>query len=98
MGRSRFRSLSCVEIEAFDLFDSIMHGEKLRIDMMLEPGDLQFANNYMVMHSRTEFEDFTEQEQRRKMLRLWLKMPNARNLAADFPGRNGFPAPLEGSA
>ncbi len=90
--------LSRVEIEAFDLFDSIMHGEKLRIDMMLEPGDLQFANNYMVMHSRTEFEDFTEQDQRRKMLRLWLKMPNARNLAADFPGRNGFPAPLEGSA
>jgi hypothetical protein len=28
------------------------------------------------------------------MLRLWLKMPNARVLAPEFPGRNGFPAPL----
>jgi hypothetical protein len=25
------------------------------------------------------------------MLRLWLKMPNARALAPEFPGRNGFP-------
>ena len=29
----------------------------------------------------------------RRMLRLWLKMPNARTLAPEFPGRNGFPAP-----
>ena len=25
---------------------------------------------------------------------LWVKMPNARTLAPDFPGRNGFPAPM----
>ena len=60
--------------------------------MMLEPGDLQFANNYAVLHSRNGFEDHEAQEQRRKMLRLWLKMPNARQLAPEFPGRNGFPA------
>ena len=51
--------LSRVEIEAQDLFDSIMHGPDIRLDMMLEPGDLQFANNYAVLHSRTEFEDDT---------------------------------------
>jgi hypothetical protein len=44
----------------------------------------------MVLHSRTGFEDHDEIEQRRHMLRLWLKMPNARRLAPDFPGRNGF--------
>lgn len=70
-----------------------MQDENLRLEMMLQPGDLQFANNYMVMHSRTEFEDYEDLELRRKMLRLWLKMPNARQLAIDFPGRNGFPAP-----
>ena len=84
--------LSCVEIEALNTFDAIMHDPKLRIDMMLEPGDLQFANNYAVLHSRTDFEDFDEPERRRKKFRLWLKMPNARALAPDFPGRNGFPA------
>jgi hypothetical protein len=85
--------LSRVEIEALDLLDSITHDENVRLDMMLEPGDLQFANNYAVMHSRTEFQDHDDVALHRKMLRLWLKMPNARRLAPDFPGRNGFGAP-----
>jgi hypothetical protein len=84
--------LSRVEIEALDLFDKIMHSSEIRLDMMMEPGDLQFANNYAVLHSRTEFEDHEESQLRRRMLRLWLKMPNARTLAPEFPGRNGFPA------
>lgn len=82
--------LSCVEIEALNTFDAIMHDPKLRIDMMLEPGDLQFANNYAVLHSRTDFEDYAEEAKRRKMLRLWLKMENARTPGREFPGRNGF--------
>lgn len=90
--------LSQVEIEALDLFDQLIHDPALKLDMMLEPGDLQFANNYAVLHSRNGFEDFETQEQRRKMLRLWLKMPNARQLAPEFPGRNGFPAPAEAAA
>ena len=65
----------------------------MRLDMMLEPGDLQFANNYAVLHSRNDFEDHDDPALRRRMLRLWLKMPNARALAPEFPGRNGFPPP-----
>ena len=83
--------LSAVEVEALDLFDQMINDPALKLDMMLEPGDLQFANNYAVLHSRNGFEDHEAQEQRRKMLRLWLKMPNARPLAPEFPGRNGFP-------
>lgn len=87
------RPISRVEIEAMDLFDNIIHKEEIRLDMMLEPGDLLLANNYSVMHSRTSFEDFDELEKRRKLVRLWVKMPNARTLAPDFPGQNGFPPP-----
>ena len=90
--------LSRVEIEALDVFDRVMADPALRLDMMLEPGDLQFANNYAVLHSRTEFEDHEDLALRRKMLRLWLKMPNARALAPEFPGRNGFPAPETAAA
>ena len=86
--------LSKVEIEALDLFDQLMHDPDIRLAMMLEPGDLQFANNYAVLHSRNGFEDHEDPAQRRRMLRLWLKMPNARKLAPEFPGRNGFPAPV----
>lgn len=82
--------LSVVEREAFDLFDQIMAQPKRRLDMMLEPGDIQFANNYMVLHSRTAFEDHAVEGERRRLLRLWLKMPNARSHGPEFPGRNGF--------
>jgi hypothetical protein len=86
--------LSQIQIEALELFDKISHDPSLRLDMMLEPGDIQFCNNYCVMHSRSSFEDFEEVEKRRKLLRLWLQMPNARKLAKDFPGRNGIPKGL----
>ena len=82
--------LSQVEIEALDIIDSITQDPAMRIDMMLEPGDIQLANNYMVMHSRTSFEDDEDPARYRKKLRLWLKMDNARRLAPDFPGRNGL--------
>ncbi len=85
--------LSQVEKEALDLFDRIIDLAHLRLDMMLEPGDLQFANNYAVLHSRNAFVDHDEPENMRLLLRLWLKMPNARQLAPEFPGRNGFPLP-----
>ena len=82
--------MSDTEMQALDLFDEIMMSPEMRIDMMMEPGDIQFANNYAVLHSRTSFEDAQDEAQRRKKLRLWLKMPNARTLAPEFPGRNGF--------
>lgn len=89
----RNHPLSAVEIEALDILDSIIQQPELRLDMMLEPGDIQLANNHLVLHSRTSFEDFEEQEKRRKLLRLWLKMPNARKQPPGFPGRNGFALP-----
>ena len=90
--------LSRVEIAALDLFDEVMHDPTIRLDMMLEPGDIQFANNYAVLHSRNGFEDDEDLAKRRKMIRLWLKMGNARELAPEFPGRNGFPVPVEAVA
>lgn len=81
------------ETAALDLFDDVMMDPTMRVDMMMQPGDIQFANNYTVLHSRTAFEDHAAQDRRRKKLRLWLKMPNARQLAPDFPGRNGFSEP-----
>ena len=87
--------LSKVEVQALDLFDEIMHRPALRLTMLLQPGDVQFANNYAVLHSRNAFEDHDDVERHRKMLRLWLKLPQARTLAPEFPGRNGFPAPAK---
>lgn len=89
----RNHPLSDVEIEALDILDRIIQMPELRLDMMLEPGDIQLANNHLALHSRTSFEDFEDQNKRRRLLRLWLKMPNARKQPAGFPGRNGFALP-----
>ena len=85
--------LSDVEREALNILDSIIMRPELRIDMMLEPGDIQLANNHLVLHSRTSFVDHDDINERRKLLRLWLKMSNARTPPASFPGRNGFGFP-----
>jgi hypothetical protein len=82
--------LSDEQRAALDALDAVANADDLRLDMMMQPGDIQWANNYAVMHSRTAFEDADDLDQRRKKLRLWLKMPNARALSPDFPGRNGF--------
>ena len=89
------KPLSMVEVEALDILDSIIHQPELRLDMMLEPGDIQLANNHLALHSRTSFDDHEEVEKRRKLLRLWLKMPNSRKQPPEFPGRNGFDIPAE---
>ena len=85
--------LSDVEKEALDILDSIIMRPELRIDMMLEPGDIQLANNHLVLHSRTSFIDHDDIKYRRRLLRLWLKMSNARIPPTSFPGRNGFGFP-----
>lgn len=82
--------LSTVEVEALDTFDAIMHAPEMRMDMMLEPGDIQFANNHAALHSRNDFEDHDDPAKMRKMLRLWLKMEGARTPGPEFPTRNGF--------
>ncbi|WP_409174549.1 TauD/TfdA family dioxygenase [Brevibacillus fortis] len=93
--------LSKVEIEALDMLDSILHDENMHYNMMMEPGDMQFVNNYTMLHSRTLYEDYEEPERKRHLLRLWLTMPNGREIASDFamyidehtgkPGRGGIP-------
>ena len=84
--------LSKVEWQALDILDEVIANPDNRLDMMLEPGDLQLANNNVVLHSRTSFIDHDDvANEGRKLLRLWLQMPNAREHGDDFPGRNGFP-------
>jgi hypothetical protein len=47
----------------------------LRLDMDLQPGDIQFINNYTILHSRTAFVNGPAPHQQRHMLRLWLTFP-----------------------
>ncbi len=52
--------------------------------MQLEQGDMQLVNNYVIVHSRTPFEDFDEPDRKRHLLRLWLAVPDSQPLPADW--------------
>lgn len=63
--------------ECADLLDDILGRPEMMFTMQLEPGDLQFMNNHLALHSRTEFEDFDEPERHRLLYRLWLATPDS---------------------
>jgi hypothetical protein len=86
--------LTEAEQEALEMMSGLSAREDMRLDMMLEPGDMQFCNNYVSSHARTAFEDWEEAEKRRLMVRLWLSFDERRPLAADFGEHDGIPAKL----
>ena len=69
-----------------DLID-IALSEAVRLDMWLERGDIQLVNNYVLLHWRTEFEDWPEPDRRRCLLRMWLNTRQPRPLAPEFADR-----------
>jgi hypothetical protein len=63
-----------------DLLDELLPDDKFCYSMELDRGDLQLLNNYVVIHSRTNFEDHDEPERKRHLLRLWLSIPQGQRL------------------
>ena len=82
--------LEGVEKDALDQVVELSYSERFRLDMDLEPGDIQLCNNYTILHSRTEFEDWPDEHRRRHMLRLWLSLREPRPLADNFPRQLGY--------
>lgn len=85
--------LSDRERSAMDIIDMLAKRDDLRLDMELEPGDLQILNNYTTFHSRSQFVDYDEPEKKRHLLRMWLRSKVRRPLAQEFANRYGTDAP-----
>ncbi|GAA4330089.1 TauD/TfdA family dioxygenase [Pigmentiphaga soli] len=65
---------------AVDFLDEVVRRKPLMFSMTLEPGDVQILNTHVTLHSRTQFEDFEEDERKRLLYRLWLSTPDAPRL------------------
>ena len=61
------------ETEALEYFHRLANDERFVFNIRLQSGDVFLINNYCVLHSRTEFEDDPGANNRRHLLRLWLK-------------------------
>jgi hypothetical protein len=57
---------------AMQRVDEMTQDENYNVFMDLQPGDMQFINNYHVLHARTAYEDDREAGLIRHLKRLWL--------------------------
>jgi Taurine catabolism dioxygenase TauD, TfdA family len=59
--------------EAMDRLDAMCRDDTFHVSMMLQPGDMQFVNNYHVLHARDAYEDRRADGTIRHLKRLWLE-------------------------
>jgi hypothetical protein len=68
------------ELEVLDLYEEIAGSQELRLDMQLEPGDVQWLSNHVVIHGRTAYREARDARdhggpgRERHLLRLWLSL------------------------
>ena len=60
---------------ALDTFFELAGSPEFYLDMSIGEGDIQFLNNRLLVHGRTDYEDHPDVARRRHMLRLWLRVP-----------------------
>lgn len=73
--------LTEAQTEALRLVETIANDPENQILMELQPGDIQFINNFHVLHGRTAYEDDRAAGQIRHLKRLWLET----NVLTDRP-------------
>jgi len=67
------RQLSAEEGEALEFLREVLVRQQL--ELRLEPGEASLADNYAMCHSRSEFSNGDQPEQRRLVLRAWTEVP-----------------------
>lgn len=81
--------LGPLQSEALDLFDALANDPANHLDIEFRPGDVQLVHNHVILHDRTDYEDWPEPERKRHLLRLWLCPPNGRPLPESLADRYG---------
>ena len=72
--------LTPLQIEALNLVDKLCNNDKFCFSVKLNPGDLEIASNATTFHSRETYDDHSDLNKKRCMLRLWLSLFNERPL------------------
>jgi hypothetical protein len=86
--------LSADEVSCFMYLESLPKRPGVALGMHLRTGDLQFLNNFVVVHNRSAFGDDPQDPARqRHLLRLWISRPQGgRPLCPEYAAwRRGYP-------
>jgi hypothetical protein len=81
------RPLTDAEWAAIRCVEELAVSPDLCLGMDFRPGDIQFLNNWAVIHTRTAFRDGDRPEDKRLLLRLWLNLHEGRPLAPGMGDR-----------
>lgn len=65
--------LTTHQIKALDTLERFAEDPELCHSFLLEPGDMIYMNNHILLHARNEFMDYPEPEKKRLLLRLHLQ-------------------------
>jgi hypothetical protein len=76
------------ELALLDYIIELAHDDEFRLDMALQPGDIQLLNNHTVLHWRTPCRNWPEPQRKRCLLRLWIDRSEGRPIDPDF--RRGY--------
>jgi hypothetical protein len=82
--------LTETQIEAMNMFSSLALSNEIRLDMDFQRGDMQFLNNHFIVHSRTEYQDYDEEERRRHLIRMLLFTPSYKDVPENTKKLNLF--------
>jgi hypothetical protein len=87
--------MTAAQKEAIEVYRATV--EDCAADMDFQPGDIQFLNNFVTLHTRRAYEDWLEPARKRHLLRLWLRDPASRPLPREIrEGRTGRGVHLAG--
>ena len=64
--------LSERQVEAMAVMDDLNENPDFQLYMNFQPGEIQFLNNYSIVHSRAAYEDDPDPALKRDLIRLWL--------------------------
>jgi len=56
------------QTELLDLYDELTLSNEFFLEIEFEPGDIQLVSNHTLLHSRTDYEDFEDPEEKRSTL------------------------------
>jgi hypothetical protein len=85
---------TAAQAEAIELYRQV--AEECAAEIPFLPGDVQFLNNWVTLHSRRAYEDWPDPARKRHLLRLWLSDPAGRPVPGEQrdgrAGRGVLPA------
>lgn len=76
------------ETAVLDLLDEL--AQELRFEFPFQPGDVQFVNNYTVLHGRAPHKPATSDAEARVLMRIWFNMEDIRPFADEAVIRHGI--------